>query len=63
MTQESPLQVAKFHRAQQRGQVSAERSQGRAIVGARVERRDQEDRGAGERRGYAVQRFSYGWKM
>ena len=46
------FQVAKFHGAHQRGEVSAERAQGGAIFRARIERRDQEDRGAGERRGY-----------
>ena len=51
---EAPFKVAKFHRAQQRGEVSAERPHGRSIVGARVYCRDQEDRGAGERRGYRL---------
>ena len=46
------FKVAKLHRAQQRGKVSAERPQGRAIVEARVYCHDQEDRGASERRGY-----------
>src|SRR4029077_4273523 len=50
----SSLQVAKFHRAHQRGEVSAERAQGGAILGSRVERRDQEDRGASKRRGYCL---------
>ena len=48
------FKVAKFHRAQQRGEVSAERPQGRAIVEARVYCHDQEDRGASERRGYRL---------
>ena len=49
---EAPFKVAKFHCSQQRGEVSAERPQGRSIVETRVYRRYQEDRGAGERRGY-----------
>ena len=48
------FEVAKFHRAQQRGEVSAERPHGGANVGARIERHDQENRGAGERRGYRL---------
>src|SRR3984957_8356476 len=48
------FQVAEFHRAPQRAEISAERAQPGAIVRARVERRDQEDRGAGERRGYRL---------
>ena len=48
---ESAFEVAKFHRAQQRGEVAAERAHGVAIFGARVDRHDQKDRGAGERRG------------
>ena len=51
---EAPFQVAKFHRAQQRGEISAERAQGGAIFGARIKRRDQEDRGASERRRYCL---------
>jgi hypothetical protein len=51
MTQERPAWVAKFHGAQQRGDVSAERPQAGAIVRARIHRHDQEDRGAGEWRG------------
>jgi hypothetical protein len=54
----APFQVAKFHRSQQRGEVSAERAQGGAIVKARVECRDQEDRGAGERSGYRLREGS-----
>jgi hypothetical protein len=45
------FQVAKFHRSQQRGEVSAERANSAAIFNARVECCDQEDRGAGERPG------------
>ena len=48
------FQVAKFHRAHQRGEVSAERAHGGAIFGARIERHDQEDRGASERRGHRL---------
>jgi hypothetical protein len=40
--------VAKFHRTYYRGKVSTEGPNGRAIVGARIYRRSQEDRGAGE---------------
>ena len=51
---ESSLQVAKFHGAHQRGEVSAERAQSRAIFRTRVEGCDQEDRGVSERRGYCL---------
>ncbi len=50
----SSFQVAKFHRAQQCGQVSAERAHGIAILRAWVNRRGQEDRGAGKRRIYRL---------
>ncbi len=50
----SSFQVAKFHGAHQSGEVSAERAQGGAIFRARIERRDQEDRGASERRSYCL---------
>src|ERR1700691_1974114 len=50
----SSLQVTKFHGAHQRGEVSAERAQGGAIFWARIERCDQEDRGASQRRGYCL---------
>ena len=50
----SCFQIAKFHRAHQCGEVSAERAQSGAILRARIERRDQEDRGASERRGYRL---------
>src|ERR1700756_3123664 len=50
----SSLQVTKFHGAHQRGKVSAERAQGGAIFRARIERCDQEDRGASERRVYCL---------
>src|ERR1700692_818661 len=50
----SSLQVAKFHGAHQRGEISAQRAQGGAIFRARIERCDQEDRGASERRGYCL---------
>jgi hypothetical protein len=46
--------VAEFNRAQQRGKVSAKGQQGGAIVRARIDRHDQEDRGARERRGYRL---------
>ncbi len=49
---EARFEVAKFHRAQQCGEVSAERPHGRPIVESRVECHHQEDGGAGERRGY-----------
>ena len=48
------FQVAKFHRAHQRGKVSAERAQDGAILRARIERRDQENRGASKRRVYRL---------
>ena len=48
------FQVAKFHGAHQRGEVPAERAQSGAILRARIERRDQEDRGASKRRGYCL---------
>ncbi len=48
------FEVAKFHGAQQRGEVPAERTDGGAIVRARIYRHDQEDRGAGERCGYGL---------
>ena len=48
---EPPFEVAKFHRAQQRGEVAAERAYGRAMVRPGLECHDQEDRGTGERRG------------
>ena len=51
---QAPLEVAKFHRAQQRGEVSAERPHGRAMVRPGLDRHDQEDRGAGERRGHRL---------
>src|SRR5271165_492863 len=54
----APFQVPKFHRSQQRGEVSAERTQGGPIVKARVECRDQEDRGASERSGYRLRKGS-----
>ena len=50
----APCQIAKFYRPHQRGEVSAELAHGGAIVNARVDRRDQEDRGAGKRRGYCL---------
>jgi hypothetical protein len=50
----SSFQVAKFHCAQQRGEVSAERAQGCTIVEARIERRNQKDRGASKRRSYCL---------
>src|SRR5208282_4181211 len=61
----SSFQIAKFHRAHQRGEVSAERAQGGAILRARLERRDHEDRSSGERRGYCLREcrrstFRYG---
>src|SRR5580704_14263414 len=46
--------VAKFHRAQQGGQVSAERPNGRAIVQAGIYCCNQEDRGSGERCSYKL---------
>jgi hypothetical protein len=49
---EASFKVAKFHGAQQRGEISAERAQGRAMVEAWVYCSDQEDGGTGERRGY-----------
>jgi hypothetical protein len=42
------FEVAKFDRANQRGEVCAKRSHGRAIVRAGIYRHDQEDRDAGE---------------
>ncbi len=48
------LQVTKFHGAHERGKVSTKRAQGGAIFRARIERCDQEDRGASERRGYCL---------
>src|SRR5208282_2893832 len=48
------FQVAKFHRAHQRGKVSAKRAHGGAMVTARVECHHQEDRSAGKRRGYRL---------
>src|SRR5262249_38388650 len=42
------FEVAEFHRADQRRKVGAERSHRRAIVRPRIDRHDQEDRGAGE---------------
>ena len=49
MTQDrSPFEVAKPDRAQQRGEIGAERAHRRAAAGAGVERHDQKDRGAGQ---------------
>jgi hypothetical protein len=53
-TGKAPFQVTKFHRSQQRAEVSAERAQGCAIVKARLECRDEEDRGTAKRRGYRL---------
>ncbi len=50
----SSFQVTKFHGPHQRGEISAERAQSGAIFRARIERCDQEDRGASERRGYCL---------
>ena len=50
----SSFQVAKFHRAHQRGKVSAERARYGAILRSPVERRDQEDGGASKRRRYCL---------
>jgi hypothetical protein len=55
-TGKAPFQVTKFHRSQQRAEVSAERAQGCAIVKARLECRDEEDRGAAKRRGYRLRK-------
>ena len=47
---EARFQVAKLHCSQQRREFCAERPQGRSMVETRVYGRDQEDRGACERR-------------
>ena len=52
MQEKAPFQVPEFHCAHQCRQICAEAPQDRAIAGARVYCRDQEDRGASERRGY-----------
>ena len=49
---EARFQIAKFHRAQQRSEVSAERPHGRPIVEPGVKCHNQEDGGTGERRVY-----------
>jgi hypothetical protein len=54
----SSLQVTKFHGAHQRAEISAQRAQGGAIFRARIERRDEEDRGASKRRGYCLREDS-----
>ena len=51
---EARFEVAKSHRADQAGQVGAERAHGRAMVRSGLDRHDQEDRGTGERRGYRL---------
>ena len=51
---EAGFEVAKFDRANQRREVGAERAHGGAIVRARIDRHDQEDRGARERRRYGL---------
>ena len=51
---EAGFEIAKFNRANQARKVGAERPYGRGIVRAWVYRHDQEDRGAGERRGYRL---------
>jgi hypothetical protein len=48
------FELAKSHRANQRREVCAKRSNGRAIIGARTYRHDQEDRSAGERCRYGL---------
>src|ERR1700677_240529 len=53
-TGKASFQITKFHRADQRSEVSAERTQNSAILGARIELRDQKDRGAGKRCGYCL---------
>ena len=45
---EARLEVAKFDGAQQGAEVAAERADGSAASRAWIQRRDQEDRGAGE---------------
>src|ERR1700733_3387104 len=50
----SPLEITKLHGAYQRCEVSAERAQGGPMLRARVERRDQEDRGTSKRRGHCL---------
>ena len=51
---EPGFEIAKFNRANQAGKICAERPHGGAIVLARVDRHDQEDRGACERRRYRL---------
>ena len=61
----SRFQVAKFHRAHQLGDVSAERAQSGNIIRVWLERHDQEHRSARERRGDSlrdVRQFSRGFK-
>jgi hypothetical protein len=53
-TGEARFKVAKFHRAQQSGEVSAERPNGRATAGSRVYVHDQKDCSASERRDYRL---------
>ena len=48
------LEIAKFDRANQAREVGAERPHGGAIVRARIDRHDQEDRGARQRRRYRL---------
>src|SRR5580692_10299392 len=59
------FQVAKFHRAHQLGDVSAERAQSCNIIRAWLERHDQEHGSAGERRGDSlrdIRQFPRGFK-
>ncbi len=48
----APFKIPKLHCAHQRRKIRTEGPQDRAIAGARVYCRDQEDRGASKRRGY-----------
>src|SRR3984885_10273741 len=50
-TGKASFEIAKFYGADQGREISAERAQEYAILGARLERYDQKDRGASERRG------------
>src|SRR5215467_6719526 len=47
-TGKTGFELAKSHRANQRREVRAERSNGRALIGVRIYRQNQEDRGASE---------------
>src|SRR4029077_4565633 len=48
------FQITKFNGSHQRGELPTKRVQDSPILRARVERRDQEDRGASKRRGYRL---------